>query len=78
MELNDTRPTAPGYYWLLFVDERSPQQTIAEVSAVPGDGAIDFVVILMGDDTIMELDDAYFDGGLFAGPIEPPMTKDRP
>ena len=78
MEWTDTRPTKFGYYWLRFVDERSPQQTIAEVSEVPGDGTGEYVVILRGDESIMELDDPYFDGGLFAGPIEPPLTEDRP
>jgi hypothetical protein len=78
MEWTDTRPTAPGYYWLRFVDGRSPQQTIAEISEVTGEGASDYVVILMGDDAIMELDDPFFDGGLFAGPIEPPLTADWP
>lgn len=72
MEWIHTRPTVPGYYWLRFLDERSPQQTIAEISEVPGDGTGEYVVILMGDDSIMELDDAFFDRGLFAGPIEPP------
>jgi hypothetical protein len=78
MEWTDTRPTTPGYYWLRFVDDRSPQQTIAEISEVPGNGSGEYVVILMGDDSIMELDDAFFDGGLFAGPIEPPLSGDRP
>jgi hypothetical protein len=57
---------------LRFADERSPRQTIAEISEVPGNGINEYVVILMGDDSIMELDDTFFDGGLFAGPIEPP------
>ena len=78
MEWTNTRPTAPGDYWLRFVDERSPQQTIAEISEVPGEATGEYVVILMGDDAIMELDDAYFDGGLFAGPIQPPLTEDLP
>ncbi|SAL88266.1 hypothetical protein AWB74_08478 [Caballeronia arvi] len=72
MEWIHQRPTMPGYYWLRFADERSPQQTIAEISEVPGNAINEYVVILMGDDSIMELDDTFFDGGLFAGPIAPP------
>ncbi|WP_200822121.1 hypothetical protein [Caballeronia arvi] len=48
---------------------------MAEISEVPRNGTGEYVVILMGDDSIIELDDAFFDGGLFAGPIEPPWIE---
>jgi hypothetical protein len=74
MEWMDTRPVVPGYYWVRFTDDRTPKQTIAEVADVPGNGSRQLVVILLGDDEILELDDSFFDRALFAGPMElPPM-----
>jgi hypothetical protein len=75
MEWTDKRPVAPGYYWLRFTDDRSPSQTIGEIADVPGDGSGQLVVILLGDDVILELDDPFFDRTLFAGPMEPPSTE---
>jgi len=72
MEWTDTRPVVPGYYWVRFTDDRSPKQTIGEVADVPGNGSRQLVVILLGDDEILELDDPFFDLALFAGPMEPP------
>jgi hypothetical protein len=75
MEWTDTRPVVPGYYWVRFTDDRSPKQTIGEIADVPGNGSRQFVVILLGDDEILELEDSFFDHALFAGPIEPPSVE---
>jgi hypothetical protein len=75
MEWMNTRPVVPGYYWVRFTDERTPKQTIGEVADVPGNGSRQLVVILLGDDEIMELDDSFFDRALFAGPMEQPSME---
>ncbi|CAE6689225.1 hypothetical protein B0G76_4257 [Paraburkholderia sp. BL23I1N1] len=75
MEWTDTRPVAPGYYWVRFTDDRSPKQTIGEIADVPGNGSRQLVVVLLGDDEILELDDPFFDRALFAGPMDPPSME---
>jgi hypothetical protein len=75
MEWKGTRPVAPGYYWVRFTDDRSPKQTIGEIADVPGNGSRQLVVVLLGDDEILELDDPFFDRALFAGPMEPPSME---
>ncbi|WP_168788148.1 hypothetical protein [Paraburkholderia aromaticivorans] len=75
MEWIDTRPVAPGYYWVRFTDDRSPKQTIGEIADVPGNGSRQLVVVLLGDDEILELDDPFFDRALFAGPMESPSME---
>ncbi|SOE49377.1 hypothetical protein SAMN05446635_0268 [Burkholderia sp. OK233] len=75
MEWICTRPVVPGYYWVRFTDDRTPKQTIGEVADVPGNGSRQLVVILLGDDEILELDDSFFDRALFAGPMEPPSME---
>ncbi|MFM0268918.1 hypothetical protein PQQ76_43055, partial [Paraburkholderia sediminicola] len=75
MEWMDARPVVPGYYWVRFTDDRTPKQTIGEVAEVPGNGSRQLVVILLGDDEILELDDSFFDRALFAGPMEPPSME---
>jgi hypothetical protein len=49
-----------------FTDDRSPKQTIGEVADVPGNVSRQLVVILLGDDEILELDDPFFDRGSVA------------
>ncbi|MFM0341957.1 hypothetical protein [Paraburkholderia fungorum] len=75
MEWTDTRPVVPGYYWVRFTDDRSPKQTVGKVADVPGNGSRQLVVVLLGDEEIMELDDSFFDCALFAGPMKPPSVK---
>jgi hypothetical protein len=60
---------------LLGAIYRTPKQTIGEVADVPGNGSRQLVVILLGDDEILELDDSFFDLALFAGPMEPPPME---